>query len=405
MIIKCSKPVYLYIHVCMIGNYMDILHSYRNQLKDLDLIDYFDKIMIGIVGRNDENMKNNVLQLFSTDKNQAELVNYSENVRLYERLTLHSLYDRALHQDFHVLYLHTKGVTHSALDQGIIVWRNKMLFFMLHYISLCLHYLEHDLADVIGIDFLRESPRRYSDHFSGNFWWTTSNHIRRLHVPINGDYLAPEMWICSISDSKRLSLYQTPEYNFYKGINLRNRNKTIHDIFNNNQLSPEFMNPGIADLFLEDLSDPEFQHYYGHPPNWTKITETPSFRTGIFSVDQAFLGLDHDPYLGKIKFWIFSSPQNLFSCLIEHRLIAIRSQTPKHLKYSELPEESTYGSQKNEMIIQKSNLIFEPNIEIEINNNLFSNVDPDYGQLKKWTLVYDGQPLTLVEHQKIVITH
>lgn len=399
MIIQCSKPIYLYIHVCMIGNYIHILRSYRSQMKELNVLDHFQKVLIGIVGKNDENMKQEVLNLFSTGNNSVELLEFSENIRVYERLTLHNLYDRSVNEDFYVLYLHTKGVTHSSLDQGIVMWRNKMIFFLLHYMTLALHQLDHDEADVVGIDLLTEKPRQYSTHFSGNFWWSTSSHIRKLHVPIRGDYLAPEMWICSIHGGRYHSFYQTPSYNFYRGVNLRNRNNTD---FTNNQLMPHLLQPETVDLFLEDLLECADHQWYGHPPHWSKVNIQGSnyFTTGFRNVNEDFLRIGQDPYLGKIKFWVFMHPKtHLFSCYIEHQPIAIRTRDPIILEFEYISPQSTYGGQ----LYHKTYLTFSSNIESTVGNHLFNNDDPDYGKLKIWKLTYQDKQLELLEHQKIII--
>lgn len=398
MIIQCSKPVYLYIHVCMIGNYIDILRSYRNQMQELNVLSHFQKIFIGIVGRNDENMKQEVLNLFSTEKNHVELLEFSENIGVYERLTLHNIYDRSLHEDFYFLYLHTKGVTHSTLDQGIIIWRNKMSFFLLHYMTLALHQLEHDKADVIGIDFLREIPRRYSTHFSGNFWWSKSSHIRKLHVPIAGDYLAPEMWICSIRDGKYTSLYQTPSYNFYQGISIRNKNAILNN-FTNNQLESHVLQPETVDIFLEDLLECTQHQWYGHPPHWLKV-DFNDFSTGFHQVNVNFLRIDQDPYLGKLKFWVFMHPRtHLFSSYIENQTLRIRTRDPITLEYKYISDESCYGNKH----YNKTSLTFQLNVECTIGNHLFNNEDPEYGKLKRWKLNYKDIEMELLEHQKIII--
>lgn len=402
MIIQCSKPVYLYIHVCMIGNYIDILRSYRNQMQELNIFGHFTKILFGIVGRNDENMRQEVLNIFSTGNNHIELLEFSENISVYERLTLHNLYDRSLQEDFHVLYLHTKGVTHSTLDQGIVIWREKMTHFLFHYMTIALHQLEHDKADAIGIDFLREKPRQYSTHYSGNFWWSKSSHIRTLYIPIRGDYLAPEMWICSRGDGKYASLYQTPHYDFYRAVNIRNKNEILSK-FRNNQLEPHLLQPEIVDLFLEDILGCIDHQWYGHPPNWVKV-DSDDFTTGFHKVNEDFLRIGHDPYLGKTKFWVFMHPDtHLFSAYIENQPLYIKTREPITLEYEYISSSIYYGTETKSKHYDKTRLTFQSNVECTIGNHLFNNEDPDYGKLKRWKLNYKDKNMELLEHQKIII--
>lgn len=400
MIIRCSSPVYLCIHVCMIGNYLDILKSYRSRMLELDVLHHFQKVLIGIVGKDDRGMKDEVLSLFSTGTNHVEMVDFTEDIRVYERITLHCLHQRSVQEDFHVLYLHTKGVTHSPVDEGINVWRDKMLFFMLHYMTIALHYLEHDGADVLGIDFLKESPRRYSTHFSGNFWWSKASHIRKLNVPIPRDYLAPEMWICGIKGNRYISLYQTPNHNFHQGINRRNKN-AITNAFTNNQFEPHLSKS--VDIVLEDVMECMDNQWYGHPPHFVKVKDM-QLTPGFHRVGSGMLSISEDPCEGKIKFWVMMNPiTGLFSSYIEHQSIFMRTRGPIKIEYEYLSEESSYGTDAKYHTYKKDELTFDPNVETTIGKGMFRNEDPDYGQLKKWRFCYKDHAMELVEHQTVII--
>jgi hypothetical protein len=276
-----------------------------------------------------------------------------------------------------------------------------MMFFLLHYAVLALHHLDHGTADAIGIDLLvKNSPRSHPTHFSGNFWWSTASHIRQLYFPIASDYLAPEMWICSRGGGRYLTLYQTPQYNFHRHINIRNMH--IHATeYQNNHLEPKLLKPDPIDLFIEDVSNGS-GHYFGHPPNWSPISL--NIRPGIHVVSQELFSIPSDPYLGKIKFWIFTNANSQFCCYIEHQSIVFRMREPIQLEYEKIPQQFQYGTDGSDATFNKSELVFESNKVISVGNHMFGGKDPSYGKLKRWKLLYaDSEVMTLPEHQAVVI--
>jgi len=62
-------------------------------------------------------------------------------------------------------------------------------------------------------------------HYAGNFWWSKSSHIRKLHDPIDrtwwynlknandtyADRLSDEMWVCSLKDTKSYDITNLSE--------------------------------------------------------------------------------------------------------------------------------------------------------------------------------------------------
>lgn len=395
MLITSSKPIYLFIHVCMIGNYLEILNSFQQKLIELNMHHFFQKIYLGILGKSDSLEIQRILDIFK-DLSCIELLEHNENVHLYERLTLNKLYTKSLSEDFYVLYLHTKGVTHRPTEYGIHVWRNKMLFFLLQYSTLCLHQFEHNLGDVVGIDLLNESPMKYPLHYSGNFWWTTSSHISKLPFPIDNGYLEPEMWICKKKDGRYISIYQTFKYNFYQGINIKNKDNIIRE-YTSNCLHSNFLKPIPIELYLEDLLSSK-NHMFGNFPNWVCFQKT--FQTGVYKINQEFFNIKDDPYYGKIKFWVFQDEQGRLSSYIEGQEIVIRSKGTISLEFDKISELVCYGTKQ----YQRNGLVYTPNIPFTVENKLF-NDDPNIGKLKTLSFDYDGrdEPYILVENQKIII--
>ena len=76
-----------------------------------------------------------------------------------------------------------------------------MLYFNLYYWEKILKYLE--TYDTVGVN-LHTNPVL---HYSGNFWWSKSSHIKTLNIKKRSYYTDPEFWVTSKKGGKYLSLY------------------------------------------------------------------------------------------------------------------------------------------------------------------------------------------------------
>lgn len=197
-----SQPVYLFLHICMIHHYQDILKEMLTYMKNAGVWDRFDHVYYCAIGPRSE--FDHVHKLMT----DCTCLFFSENTALYERATLHQLHHFASESKtpFHVLYMHTKGVSRPPHRQSQIRhWRNYMMYFCCSYMDIALSLLERNEAKAVGVE-----RRPGVLHFSGNFWWTTSETIRSLPVPIGPEYLAPELWIGLAKDLR--SMYQYPTW-------------------------------------------------------------------------------------------------------------------------------------------------------------------------------------------------
>jgi hypothetical protein len=128
-------------------------------------------------------------------------------------------------EDFNVLYLHTKGVTKPGYQQ-IIDWTNLLSYFNINKWQDRLKDLEDN--DCSGVNFfgnpddINHHPSTWGYgkaplHYSGNFWWSKSSHIKNLPNMSNwlpdGNYLRwrvmAEMWLCQIPDGKYSCAWQS----------------------------------------------------------------------------------------------------------------------------------------------------------------------------------------------------
>jgi hypothetical protein len=124
-------------------------------------------------------IKNTIIKSGLVDIADVYIQNICENIEDYEFPTLEKLYKFAKeHNNYAILYIHTKGVSHSCNKKSIADWRSCMLYWLVEQYQICLEKIAKGY-DVIGVKYM-EHP---VSHFQGNFWWSTSKHVKKLCVP------------------------------------------------------------------------------------------------------------------------------------------------------------------------------------------------------------------------------
>lgn len=209
-LLSTNIPVYLVIHIGVVGHYQQCFEELLAYLQQLNLWETFDRIFCGTAGT----IPHRILEAWQARYPTIEWFPPDRPIA-YERATLHRLATLA-HEttsDFYVLYMHTKGVSRPVeLQSHIKAWIHYMLYFLVDLAPYAISLFE-TVPDtrVIGVQRLV----RPQLHFSGNFWWSKASHIKTLALPISHDYLAPEMWIgttCNVNHL--LSMYQYPHWRY-----------------------------------------------------------------------------------------------------------------------------------------------------------------------------------------------
>lgn len=154
---------------------------------------------------------------------------YGQGTRpITEHATMELIYEHALREDAHFLYMHAKGVTsyERCLRAGrydefknYFYWRKFLEWGVVEKWRVCNALLEEEGYDVVGCNYAPWPMK----HFSGNYWWSKSSYIRTIpdirdmnwwHSQLN-TYpvmqtltwrLRDEMWICCHPDCKIYSL-------------------------------------------------------------------------------------------------------------------------------------------------------------------------------------------------------
>lgn len=110
------------------------------------------------------------------------------DVNTYECHTLRLLHDAAQNADYDALgYIHNKGTTSAS--PTYTKWRWCMEMIVIHRWRWCIDALER--ADIAGCFYREDWPC-----FGGNWWWATTEWIRKLPRPLPGqDRFAYEKWV------------------------------------------------------------------------------------------------------------------------------------------------------------------------------------------------------------------
>jgi hypothetical protein len=197
----------LMFHVCTIPGFYEIVNRIVSKISSLGGCSpgFFDKVYFMTVGPlwdKDENHVESIHNLLTEPGRFSPSIvthlGHNHNPNVYERFTLHKLHEMACandSEDFKVFYCHSKGLS-KPRNRTVQRWVEMMLQQCIGYMPLIVHLLDKYPTAAVGCLF-KDVPK---PHFSGNFWWTTSQRLRQLGVPIPPPYLEPEMWIGYIGE-------------------------------------------------------------------------------------------------------------------------------------------------------------------------------------------------------------
>ena len=121
-----------------------------------------------------------------------------------------------------VLYVHTKGISYAKNDHRYINgidWINYMLYFLCKRADKAIKLL--DTHDVAGCNY---SDQPYP-HFSGNFWWATSEYLKSISVDFLVDKMSAEWWLMRGSGPVKIAkLWSSDKNHFVEGYPLEKYN-------------------------------------------------------------------------------------------------------------------------------------------------------------------------------------
>jgi hypothetical protein len=189
----------IYFHCYCFGSYASVLYNKYKKINNSELLKNIDNFYV-IVSNTQERHKD-FLQQFSTLSNKIKIINLPNPVFNDESDTLNFILQKSNDSSTNrrILYLHTKGVTHShqLVKKNVDAWVEYLDLYNIHKWKECVDAL--DTNDVAGGLYESSNPK----HFSGNFWWANTNYIKTLPEITEKNYKLfnrGEFWILSNTD-------------------------------------------------------------------------------------------------------------------------------------------------------------------------------------------------------------
>ena len=184
------SPIIGYFHICQVGNWRKSFHMIMESIMQSGLYDAANEIRCGVLtefGEYDQ-------MIHSYEKIQ---IVYLGTPAEYERPTLLHMREAENTDPVHTkyFYIHTKGIRWFDTPQEpfVIDWINLLLYWNIEQWRDAEDTLNK--YDTYGCNYYNGD--KYPVHYSGNFFWTTRQHINTLPRTIGNGYNDPEFWICS----------------------------------------------------------------------------------------------------------------------------------------------------------------------------------------------------------------
>lgn len=178
----------------------------------------------------------------------------------YELSTLSMMYKHALENGDYYLYIHTKGASRIKGNndykyENVENWRRIMEHFCIDNSDVCIKELEN--YDLVGCNYVSSGSisLKVPSHYSGNFWWSKSDFIRKLpnlEKINNSDRFLAEFWI-GLINHKALCLYPSlPFENNNRGLFYTDESE-----YKNKIIKTEFMNIEEIEYIPENRYSPK----------------------------------------------------------------------------------------------------------------------------------------------------
>lgn len=178
-----------YFHICQKENWEKSFDLIFHTIKKHGLYDGMKEMRLGIVN-DDGKMLNN--ERFNDPKIRIIYTGKSDE---YERPTLLHMKKSSFSdpKNTKYFYLHTKGIRHynTKNEDKIMKWIQDMLYWNIEKWQNAVKILQ---------DFETYGCNYNNTHYSGNFWWTTREHVQKLPDNIGDNYTDPEDWILKNKD-------------------------------------------------------------------------------------------------------------------------------------------------------------------------------------------------------------
>ena len=164
-----GRPIVGFLHVALLDGWEAAAVELRDSIQQSGLARRCERLFVNLVGDRD------IGHVFSDDN--WEMLARDKVVEHCEFPALRHLWSWCHDHDCLVFYAHTKGLVTERQCRTVRDWRRLMTYFVVGEHERCIRAL--DGFDVCGVNW----HTRPWPHFSGNFWWATSEYVRTLPDP------------------------------------------------------------------------------------------------------------------------------------------------------------------------------------------------------------------------------
>jgi hypothetical protein len=188
------------IYVCQLGNWEKSFHFLISALSKSGL---YDKLKTIHVLCTNPTMQTEKSAYFVPSK--LTVINAGDP-KHYERPALWFCKNYTFPEGAKVLYLHTKGLRWwgTAREKNVEDWVHLMIHWNIYKWKDAIITL--DDYDTYGCNHVNNDK---PSHYSGNFWWATSSHLRSCEETIGDGYNDPEYWVLKNPKTKWFSAFQS----------------------------------------------------------------------------------------------------------------------------------------------------------------------------------------------------
>jgi hypothetical protein len=165
-----------YLHVPELTGWQSVLVEMLEKMDNSGLINRADEIIFCLNGVK-SNMEMFLLPILKSNPKFTAVQVHGDATK-WEWPTINKIKQDAdsSEDEYTIGYAHLKGLSReNVADQKAADWRNYLTYWTIEQWEKSLEELSKGV-EVVGVNWL-DHP---FPHFSGNFWWTNNNYIRRL---------------------------------------------------------------------------------------------------------------------------------------------------------------------------------------------------------------------------------
>lgn len=167
----------VFMHVATVNQYQQVFEEVFESIMDSGLLDESNKVNICAVGNGDLMLpEGENIEVHFDPRAEVDPRGSIENGEFFTLGKIKEFADSA-EENYNLLYCHLRGVT-SPGNAHIISWRKYLTEWNIGDYKTSLELLNE--YDAVGVDLIAKERWPFADHFSGNFWWATTDYIKTL---------------------------------------------------------------------------------------------------------------------------------------------------------------------------------------------------------------------------------